>query len=131
MLRRAAITNNDNKKASIRWQDSAPPISGYWPNSEPNAGYWRNDVTAAVLWGEVCAMQVLPMRAGPFAFRYHGNGATPSQYIDTTRKAIDCSTTLMLRFFMQWNFAADFSSFIVEIVQKTTNLGTLSPFWGS
>jgi len=27
--------------------------------------------------------------------------------------------------------AADFSSFIVEIVQKTTNLGMLSPFWGS
>jgi len=31
------ITEN-NKKASIRWQDSAPPISGYWPTSEPNAG---------------------------------------------------------------------------------------------
>jgi len=27
-----------NKKASIRWQDSAPPISGYWPTSEPNTG---------------------------------------------------------------------------------------------
>jgi len=27
--------------------------------------------------------------------------------------------------------AADFSSCIVEIVQKTTNLGNLSPFWGS
>jgi len=25
-------------KISIRWQDSAPPISGYWPTSEPNAG---------------------------------------------------------------------------------------------
>ena len=27
-----------DKKASIRWQDSAPQISGYWPTSEPNAG---------------------------------------------------------------------------------------------
>jgi len=27
-----------DKKGSIRWQDSAPPISGYWPTSEPNAG---------------------------------------------------------------------------------------------
>jgi len=27
-----------NKKATIRWQDSALPISGYWPTSEPNAG---------------------------------------------------------------------------------------------
>jgi len=26
------------KKASIRWQDNAPPISGYWPTSEPNTG---------------------------------------------------------------------------------------------
>jgi len=34
-----------NKKASIRWQDSAPPISGYWPTSEPNTCQWRNDVT--------------------------------------------------------------------------------------
>jgi len=30
--------NDLYKKASIRWQDSAPPISGYWPNTEPNAG---------------------------------------------------------------------------------------------
>jgi len=50
----------------------------------------------------------------------------PCQYIDTTPKAIDCAITFPLR-----NFAADFSSFIIEIVQKTTNLGTLSPFWGS
>jgi len=27
-----------NKKASIRWQESAPPILGYCPTSEPNAG---------------------------------------------------------------------------------------------
>ena len=39
-----------------------------------------------------CATQVLPMGVGPFAFRYQGNGATPCQYIDTTRKAIDCGT---------------------------------------
>jgi len=35
-----------------------------------------------------------------FAFRYEGNGATPCQYIDTTRKAIDCATTLPLRVFI-------------------------------
>jgi len=68
------------------------------------------------------------MRVGPFAFRYQGNGATPCQYIDTTRNAIDCATTLPLAVFLQWNDAADFSSFIVEIVQKTKNLGNLSPF---
>ena len=88
------------KKASIRWQDSAPSTSGYWPTSEPNAGYWRNDVTAAALWGEVCATQVLQMRVGPFAFRYKGNGDIPCQYIDTTRKAIDRATALPLRIFI-------------------------------
>jgi len=64
---------------------------------------------------------VLPMGVGPFAFRYQGNGAIPCQYIDTTRKAIDCATTLPLT----CNFAADFSfsSFIVKIVRKTTDLG--------
>jgi len=36
-----------------------------------------------------------------------------------------------LTVFIQWNFVADFSSCIVKIVQKTTNLCTLSPFWGS
>jgi len=29
-----------------------------------------------------------------------GSGVTPSQYIDTTRKAIDCATTLPLRVFI-------------------------------
>jgi len=77
-----ALFTWQNKKASIRWQDSAPPISGYWPTSKPNAGYWCNDVTTATLWGEVCAKQVLPMPVGPFSFRYEGNGATPCQYID-------------------------------------------------
>jgi len=45
------------------------------------------------------ATQVLPMRVVPFAFRYQGNRATPCQYIDTTRKAIDCASTLRLRVF--------------------------------
>jgi len=47
----------------------------------------------------VCATDVLPM-GGPFAFRYHANGSTPCQYIDTTRKAIDCATTLPLSFYI-------------------------------
>jgi len=48
----------------------------------------------------MCATQVLPMRVGPFAVRYQGNGATPCQYIHTTRKAIDCATTLALSFYI-------------------------------
>jgi len=39
------------------------------------------------------------MGVGPFAFKYQGNGASPCQYIDTTRKAIDCATTLPLTVF--------------------------------
>jgi len=33
-----AFDFDEDKKASIRCQDSAPTISGYWPTSEPNAG---------------------------------------------------------------------------------------------
>ena len=57
-----------------------------------------------------------------------GNGATPCQYIDATRKAIDCATTLLLTALYNETLQQTFRSFIVEIVQKTTNLGTLSPF---
>jgi len=59
----------------------------------------RDAMTSRLLRCE--ATQVLQMRVGPFAFRYQGNGAaTPCQYIDTTRKAIDCATTLPLRVFI-------------------------------
>ena len=61
---------------------------------------------------------------GPFAFRSNGNGATPCQYIDTTRKAIDCATTLQLTAF---NLAADFSSFIVETCMKDDKFRYLIP----
>ena len=37
-----------------------------------------------------------------------GKGSFPCQHIDTTRKAIDCATSLPLSVFIQWNFAADF-----------------------
>jgi len=66
---------------------------------------------------------VLPMEVGPFAIRHQGNGATPCQYIDTTWKAIDCATTLPLAVFIWWNFATDFSPFIVEIVPILRKLG--------
>jgi len=42
-------------------------------------------------WGSV------PLRAD---IRYQGNGATPCQYVDTTLKAIDCATTLLLTVFI-------------------------------
>jgi len=43
---------------------------------------------------------MLPMGVGPFAFSYQGNGATPCQYIDTTRKTVDCATTVLLTVFI-------------------------------
>jgi len=53
--------------------------------------------------------------------RFQGEGVIPCQYIDATRKAIDCATTLPLTFFIQRNFAAYILSFIVKIAHKTTN----------
>ena len=49
-------------------------------------------------------MHLLSMRVAPFAFRYQWNGATPCEYIDITRKAIDCATTLPLTVFIMAAF---------------------------
>jgi len=68
---------------------------------------------------------------GRFAFRCQGNRATPCQYIDTTRKAFDCATICRWQFLYSETLHQTFWSLIVEVVQKTTNLGNLSPFWGS
>ena len=59
---------------------------------------WRHGCRA--MRRSMCAMQVLPILVGPFAFSYQGNGATPCQYIDTTRNVIDCTTTLLLTVFI-------------------------------
>jgi len=61
---------------------------------------------------------VLPMGVAPFAFRYQANGATPCQYIDTTRKAFDCTTTLLLTVFIEWNFAADFCPLLLKLSER-------------
>ena len=43
---------------------------------------------------------VFPMGVSPFAFRCRRKRSYPCQYIDTTRKAIDCATTLLLKVFI-------------------------------
>jgi len=49
----------------------------------------------------------------------------PCQYIDTTRKAIHCATTLPLR--VLYNETLQ-QTFFLYCRNKTTNLGTISPF---
>jgi len=63
-------------------------------------------------------MQVLPMWVGPFAFRYQGNGATPCKYIDTTRKAIDCATTLPLRFLYNKTLQQTFRPLLLKLSKR-------------
>jgi len=62
-----------------------PKFNIYTPFLQ-NCHFWARfctdaitDVTAAALWGKICATQVLPMQVSPFAFRYQGKGATPCQ----------------------------------------------------
>ena len=60
------------------------------------------------------------MRVGPFAFRYQGNGAIHCQYHCWYHSK---GNWLCYNFAAEsFYFAADFSSCIVEIVQKSTNL---------
>ena len=58
------------------------------------------------------------MRVGSFAFRYPGNGATPCQYIDTTRKAIDCATTLPLTFLYNETLQQTFCPLLSKLCKR-------------
>ena len=75
---------------------------------------------------------VLPMGVGPFAFRYQRKWATPCQYIDTTRKATECATTLPLTIFYIMKLCSRLFVLCCRNLPKdeTTNLANLSPFWG-
>ena len=117
-------TASADRTARRQFQATGQPVS--WTQASDTM-----NVMAAALWCEVCATQLVPMRVGPFAFRYQGNGATPCQYIDTTRKAIDCAYNFATESFYIIKLCSRLFVLYVEIVQKMTNLGNLSPFWGS
>ena len=66
---------------------------------------------------------MLSMRVAPFAFRYQANGTNPCQYIDTTRKAIDCATTLPLTVFGRpfvKQFALCYRSVVLSVCLSVT-----------
>ena len=44
------IKTKNNKKASIHWQDSAPPISGYWPTSERTQASDAKHVSSVIFY---------------------------------------------------------------------------------
>jgi len=82
-------------------------------NCDPDWGLWRLVASSAAtisvgagpmaaLWGEVYATQVLPVRVGPFAFRYQGNGATSSQSI--ALRVIPLARQLIALQLSRWEF---------------------------
>jgi len=52
------------------------------------------------LQGKACQNSLLSGGVGHLEPRFQGEVVAPCQYIDTTRKAIDCATTLPLRVFI-------------------------------
>ena len=121
------------KKASIRWQDSARPISGYWPTSEPNTGYSdammsrlpRNEAKCVqrncLNGGRSLCVQISRERSYPLPiglYWYHSKGN-----------------------WLRYNFAADSlynetlqqtsRPLLSKLVWKAPNLGIWSPFWKS
>ena len=57
-------------------------------------------LTAEALQGKMC-QKSLPSGGGrSLGANISGKGSSPCQYIDTTRKAIDCATTLPLTVFI-------------------------------
>ena len=57
-------------------------------------------LTAEALQGKMCQNALPSGGVGHFEPRFQGKGSSPCQYIDTTRKAIECSTTLPLTLFI-------------------------------
>ena len=85
-------------------------------------------LTVEALQGKCVKTRSLQERVGHLEPRFQEERVVPCQYIDIIRKAIDCGTILPLRFFYIMKLCSRLSSFIVEIVQKTTNLGNFPHF---
>jgi len=87
-------------------------------------------LTVEALQGKMC-QNSLPSGGGRSlgvgANIFRGKGSSPCQYIDTTRNAIDCATTLPPTFLYNETLQQTFRP-VFEIAQKTTNLVTLSRF---
>ena len=54
-------------------------------------------VTVEALQGKMCQNSLPLGGVGQIEARFQGKGSSTCQYIDTTRKAIDCATTVLLR----------------------------------
>jgi len=65
---------------------------------------------------------------GQFQPRFQGEGVVPCQYIDTTRKAIDCATICRWQFLYNETLQQTYRPLLSKLVWKTTNLGIWSPF---
>jgi len=57
-------------------------------------------LTAEALQGKMCQNLLPSGGVGHLPPRFLGEGFVPSHYIDTTRKAVDCATTLPLTVFI-------------------------------
>jgi len=60
-------------------------------------------LTVEALQGKMGQNSLASAGVGQFEPRFQGEGVVPCQCIDTTRKAIDCATTLMLTVFIQYS----------------------------
>ena len=57
-------------------------------------------LTVEALRGKMCQNSLPSGGVGKLEPRFQGEGVVPCQYIDTTRKTIDCATTLPLTVFI-------------------------------
>jgi len=64
------------------------------------AGLIFLSLTVEVLQGKMSQNSLLSGGVGHLEPGFQGKGSSPCQYVDTTRKAIDCATTLPLRVFI-------------------------------
>jgi len=94
--RRAVLSASDDRTARRQFQAIGQPVS----RTQASDAMTSRLLRCCAMRRSVCNAGASNAHVLPFVFRYQGNGATPCQYIDTTRKAIDCATTLPLRVFI-------------------------------
>jgi len=128
-----AVNTGVNKKASIPWQDSAPPISGYWPTSERMEA--SDAMTSRLLRYEAKCVQRRCFQCGSVPLRSDIKGtelppANPNILIPLERQLIALQPCRW-QFLYSETLQQTSRPLLSKFVWKTTNLGIWSPFWGS
>jgi len=80
------------------------------------------------LQGKICQNSLPSEGVGHLEPRFQGKWSSPCQYIDTTRKAIDCATTLLMTFLYNETLQQTFRP-VLSKLSKKRQIQVLYPYF--